>query len=86
MSLWFLWATSAGGHRVHHRLVLLALCPYRIHRLRENYRQWCGLYEDHPGSHSFHIADPLRDAHHAHIRHNAQRAGEDDVEGDGQTS
>ncbi|MCC0580358.1 hypothetical protein, partial [Streptomyces californicus] len=45
-SLWFLWATSAGGHRVHHRLVLLALCPYRIHHLRENYRQWCGLYED----------------------------------------
>ncbi|MFI1805340.1 hypothetical protein ACH415_17225 [Streptomyces californicus] len=72
-SLWFLWTTSAGGHRVHHRLVLLALCPYRIHRLRENYRQWCGLYEDHPGNHSFHITDPLRDAHHAHIRHNAQR-------------
>ncbi|WP_032752257.1 hypothetical protein [Streptomyces sp. NRRL B-1381] len=33
----------------------------------------CGLYEDHPGNHSFHITDPLRDAHHAHIRHNAQR-------------
>ncbi|WP_050491177.1 hypothetical protein [Streptomyces sp. NRRL WC-3540] len=43
----------------------------------------CGLYEDHPGNHSFHITDPLRDAHHAHIRHNAQRARDDD--GDDQT-
>ncbi|MFF8554011.1 hypothetical protein ACF058_14370 [Streptomyces sp. NPDC015501] len=73
-SLWFLWTDSPGGHRIHHRLVTLPLCPVRIHHVRENYRQWCGLYDDHPGNHSFHVRDPLRDAYHAQIRSDAERA------------
>ncbi|MFJ2025803.1 hypothetical protein ACIODW_18660 [Streptomyces sp. NPDC087897] len=79
-SLWFLWTDSSGGHRVHHRLVTLALCPVRIHHVRENYRQWCGLYDHHPGNHSFHVRDPLRDAHHAQIRRDAERTYGGDTE------
>ncbi|MFF8554071.1 hypothetical protein ACF058_14670 [Streptomyces sp. NPDC015501] len=79
VSLWFLWTDSTGGHRVHHRFTALPLCPVRIHHVKENYRQWCGLYDDHPGNHSFHVTDPLRDAHHAQIRSDAERAHESDT-------
>lgn len=75
-SLWFLWADRAGDHR----FTTLPLCPVRIHHVRENYRQWCGLYEDHPGNHSFHVRDPLRDAHHAQIRRNAKRTHRRDTD------
>ncbi|WP_043368771.1 hypothetical protein [Streptomyces griseus] len=59
------------------------LCELGEHDETAEHASRCGLYEDHPGNHSFHITDPLRDAHHAHIRHNAQRARDDD--GDDQT-
>ncbi len=69
--LWFLWTESEGGYRVHHQFVTRALCPVRIHYVKEDRREWCAYYDGHPGNHSFHVRDPLREAHHAQIRRDA---------------
>ncbi|MFE9455628.1 hypothetical protein [Streptomyces californicus] len=77
LSLWFRWVDSEGT-RVHHRLVLLAMCPAVFHHFVEGYRKWCAYYDEHPGDHSFHVRDPLRDEYHAQIRREAQRPPSDD--------
>ncbi|WP_228990284.1 hypothetical protein [Streptomyces sp. DH8] len=83
--LWFLWTGSGGGLRVHHRFTTLTLCPARLHDVKEDYRQWCGLYEGHPGPHSFHVRDPLKELLHERTRREARgRACGDDPSGDGE--
>ncbi|WP_306340388.1 hypothetical protein [Streptomyces sp. AS13] len=71
--LWFLWTGNDGGLRVHHRFATLTMCPARLHDLREDSRRWCGLFEDHPGRHSFDVSDPLRELLHERIRREARR-------------
>ncbi|MFI1185532.1 hypothetical protein [Streptomyces californicus] len=77
--LWFLWTGNDGGLRVHHRFATLTMCPARLHDLRKDSRQWCGLFEDHPGPHSFHVRDPLKELLHERTRREARRrtAGDD---------
>ncbi len=49
------------------------MCPARLHDLREDSRRWCGLFEEHPGRHSFDVSDPLRELLHERIRREARR-------------
>ncbi|MFE9459023.1 hypothetical protein [Streptomyces californicus] len=84
--LWFLWSDTSGLF-TRHRFTTLTLCPVRHIDVREGSRQWCNLYEDHPGAHGFHVRDPLKDLLHARIRFEAQRRfreGEPDEDGPGQ--
>ncbi|WP_307669408.1 hypothetical protein [Streptomyces sp. V2I9] len=71
--LWFLWTGNDGGLRVHHRFTTLPLCPARLHHVREGYRQWCSLFDGHPGNHSFHVRDPLQDLLHERTQREARR-------------
>ncbi|MFJ1789571.1 hypothetical protein ACIOML_35340 [Streptomyces anulatus] len=70
--LWFLW-TVGGAHRIYHRFVSLPMCPVKFTDAHEGYRRWCALFEGHPHSHSFHVADPLREALAERARHEARR-------------
>ncbi|MEV3892033.1 hypothetical protein OHA57_08030 [Streptomyces anulatus] len=71
-NLWFLWTVS-GPHRIHHRFATLPMCPAKLTDVHEGYRQWCGLFDGHPHSHSFHVTDPLREALAERARREARR-------------